>query len=94
MCIRDRSLPAVSSVQADVTPERQAVLDRLSGGQVLPALSSSSSSLSSPRSGAAGGGGGNEAGNGSGSGSGAYGNGVLRAPGDPPAQPNFVGGAR
>ncbi|CAN0295657.1 unnamed protein product, partial [Laminaria digitata] len=77
--------------QADVTPERQAVLDRLSGGQVLPSLSSSSTS-SLPRSGgAAGVGDGGLGGNGSG---GAFGNGVLRAPGDPPAQPNFVGGTR
>ena len=77
--------------QADVTPERQAVLDRLSGGQVLPALSSSSSSSSSPRSGGLSGVGGRGEG---GNGSGPYGNGVLRAPGDPPAQPNFVGMAR
>ena len=72
--------------KADVTPERQAVLDRLSNGQVFPA--------SSQKVNGNGGGTGNGGKDGDGSGGGGFGNGVMRLPGDPPAQPNFVGGPR
>lgn len=64
--------------QADVTPERQAVLDRLSSGQVFPSSTARSN------------GAGKEGQNGGGTGS-SYANGSIR---DPPAQPNFVGGPR
>ncbi|CAN0254260.1 unnamed protein product, partial [Ectocarpus sp. 4 AP-2014] len=76
-------LDAEKWTQSDVTPERQAVLDRLSSGQVFRS--------SVPTTNADGTNG--KEGSGAGGGSG-YDNGGLRLPGDPPAQPNFVGGAR
>lgn len=70
--------------QADVTPERQAVLDRLSSGQVFRPSASAATANGND----------GKEGSGVGGGSSSYGNGGLRLPGDPPAQPNFVGGTR
>eukprot|EP00752_Nemacystus_decipiens_P001861 g1793.t1 len=75
-----KRLDAEKWAQADVTPERQAVLDRLSNGQVFPDPSHKAN-----------GNGGKE---GDGSGGGGFGNGAIRLPSEPPAQPNFVGGSR
>ncbi|CBJ32982.1 conserved unknown protein [Ectocarpus siliculosus] len=78
-----KRLDAEKWTQADVTPERQAVLDRLSSGQVFrPSVSAANANGTDGKEGS-----------GAGGGSG-YDNGGLRLPGDPPAQPNFVGGAR
>lgn len=67
------------SLQADVTPERQVILDRLSSGKVFPPSSSSlgqsgdnSSSDTTTMIGSV------------------YGNGSPRMPNDLPAQPSFV----
>ncbi|CAM9660149.1 unnamed protein product [Ectocarpus sp. 6 AP-2014] len=78
-----KRLDAEKWTQADVTPERQAVLDRLSSGQVFrPSVSTANANGTDGKEGS-----------GAGGGSG-YDNGGLRLPGDLPAQPNFVGGAR
>lgn len=73
-------LPLLSCQKSDVTPERQAVLDRLSSGNVFPPAPKAQRSAGASDA--------HDKMNGNTNGP------LLGLPGDLPAQPNFVGGSR